>query len=84
MEDLKDCPFCGKVPQVGYFEPFDGVGFYSIECGFCELSPGTHDYSDKQQAIKAWNTRWKHKNIGDSFDSFLKEEGIVLSNRKGE
>lgn len=59
MAELLPCPFCMKQPQIGYYEPFDGSGLYSVECGHCELSPGTHDYSDKQEAIKTWNTREK-------------------------
>lgn len=60
MEKLKPCPFCGGKPSVGYYEPFEGQGLYSIECGWCEIAPATPDYNSRKEASEAWNTRKKN------------------------
>lgn len=72
MEELKNCPFCGKKPQRGYYEPIDGHGLYSIECGWCEIAPSTPDYNTKAKAIKAWNTRYQIPT--HDVEEFYKEE----------
>jgi len=57
MEKLKLCPFCGKKPSVGFYEPIEGHSLYSVECGHCVIAPCTPDFPSKKEAIEAWNTR---------------------------
>ena len=54
---IKECPFCGKEPSVGYNEPIDGHGLYNIECRWCVIAPATPDYALKKEAVEVWNTR---------------------------
>lgn len=57
MEELKPCPFCGKKPSPGYYEPIEGCGLYSIECGWCVIAPATPDYNSIKEATEIWNQR---------------------------
>lgn len=49
---LKTCPFCGGKAEV--YESLD-EGFYRVVCSKCYTL--SDYYSDKDKAIKAWNTR---------------------------
>jgi hypothetical protein len=85
--DLKPCPFCGSYDiEIRAGTAYDGWdGHTAIVCRNQETPLCISQWFElsEKETIKMWNTRREHKNIGDSFDSFLKEEGIVLSNRKG-
>lgn len=61
-DNLKECPFCGCWPHVGYVGDEDG-GYWEVQCPTCTGSTsiygrfaGVHS-DDKDQAIKAWNKR---------------------------
>ncbi len=64
MTDLKPCPFCGGNARI--INRAIGIrgtnGFdwwHSIQCHLCNAAVGYDDnrYRDKNDAIKAWNTR---------------------------
>ena len=57
MKELKPCPFCGKKPSIGYYEPIEGHGLYSVQCGWCVIDPATPDYDSEKEAVKVWNNR---------------------------
>ena len=56
-EELKPCPFCGSEAKIEGYSPLEGYYLYNVGCNQCEFSPFTMDYSKKQEAITAWNTR---------------------------
>lgn len=54
MDDLRECPFCGKAPEV--FPSGDGTGVM-IECITPDcVNPHVSYYGDGQSA-KRWNRR---------------------------
>lgn len=62
-EELKKCPFCGKVPEIELTEDSEGFGEFWIE-HFCQLKDIgieidilIHD-DNKRTLIEAWNTRY--------------------------
>jgi len=57
-EELKACPWCGKIPADSWGSDCEGFGEYIIQCedDMCPTCPCVSD-GNKQEAIKAWNTR---------------------------
>lgn len=58
MLDLKPCPQCGEVPEIGY-----ACGEYFIfsrEEADCACNNFTEMHSTKEQEIKAWNRSAKN------------------------
>ena len=56
MDDLKPCPFCGNIPRV--YQCSDDQWF--VDCGddgTCHVFVYAHDYSNREEAVKRWNTR---------------------------
>ena len=56
-EKLKPCPFCGGLPK--FYEIYtNGAKVWKVMCGkrvdCCAI---LNDYSTKEEAAKAWNTR---------------------------
>lgn len=57
MAELKPCPQCGEVPEIGY-----ACGEYFIlqisrEVGACVCSSFTEMHTSKEQEIEAWNRK---------------------------
>ena len=57
MAELKPCPQCGEVPEIGY-----ACGEYFIlpiskAIGTCVCSSFTEMHASKEQEIEAWNRR---------------------------
>ena len=60
MEDLKSCPFCGEKPAVNYYPHLNR---YDVVCASgwgCAVMPSTFVYTNKEDAIDAWNARAEH------------------------
>ena len=59
MDELKPCPQCGEVPEIGYAcgEYFILTTSKSVED--CVCSSFTEMHSTKEQEIEAWNRRAK-------------------------
>lgn len=51
-EELKNCPFCGS----GKVELRKEISTFLVECWNCDCN--TDWRGTKQEAIKAWNTRY--------------------------
>jgi hypothetical protein len=53
-EKLRECPFCGKIPEQFCLDPFAAGGWYTCQ-------DETHDYTcygeTEEAARKKWNTR---------------------------
>lgn len=58
MAELKPCPFCGEKP-IGFFDSSRLVALVKCTNWSCSVQPMTKCYTDKQQAIDAWNRRDK-------------------------
>lgn len=58
METLKPCPFCKNIPILVSAPVAGGTG-YKVKCNNydCWIGPETSLYSNKDDAIKAWNWR---------------------------
>ena len=58
MDKLLPCPFCGGEAKL-YFLKKEHPYVYRVGCtGICKTAYGiSYSYSEKQLAIKAWNTR---------------------------
>jgi len=56
MDKLKPCPFCGgkAIIEKDVLGP-NRLFIYRGECALC--SSRTGDYTEYEEAIKAWNTR---------------------------
>jgi hypothetical protein len=52
MNELKPCPFCGKIPQD--MSPFNWVACNNSKC---LIRPETKLYASRKKAIAAWNKR---------------------------
>lgn len=57
MEELKPCPVCHKIPEIGY-----ACGEYFImseddDCPVCGINGFTEMHSNEEQEIEAWNRR---------------------------
>ena len=53
--DLKDCPFCGSVPDIEEnYDDSHGM-VYKIWCSTCGV--GTEWWDDKEKAIEVWSKR---------------------------
>lgn len=57
MLDLKPCPQCGEVPEIGYAYGEYFILSRSKAVGACVCSSFTEMHSTKEQEIKAWNRR---------------------------
>jgi len=64
LEELKPCPFCGNGArmlkrEIGIKGRNNWDWWHSIQCAKCNAAVGYDDnrYRDKNDAIKAWNTR---------------------------
>ena len=67
MDELKPCPFCGAIPNIGKWkEAIDQSDTCptAIECSSgleeCRVQPGVCDWS-REEAIAAWNRRTPEK-----------------------
>lgn len=70
---LKECPFCGGEAQIFVIDEVAAVDYYTVECKQCNMfefgeerfgasnwgRPLFRGYSSEQEAIKAWNNRYK-------------------------
>lgn len=58
---LKACPFCGVVPdRVERWENLMTPNiYYMVACNNqrCKIQPTTTGYTNRQNAVKAWNKR---------------------------
>ena len=52
MTELKNCPFCGSN---NLHLTHNGMQNWVIGCGVCQVE--MENFVDREQAIKAWNTR---------------------------
>lgn len=54
--ELSPCPFCGGNAVLKFY---DDVRSYIVTCGedWCGVSPSTHLFGHKKDAIEAWNKR---------------------------
>lgn len=79
MTELKPCPFCGGEVKVSLCHDF-GVDDYTIGC--VEACPASADiviFNNKQEAIKAWNTRASEEHpLGD----IIWESGVTDEEKK--
>lgn len=61
MTDLKNCPFCGKVPSEQYCQRrYDFDFAVECECGACMSQcerEGGHGRNTREETIAQWNTR---------------------------
>ena len=65
-KDIKPCPFCNnKGFSVDSYDTDTSnkkrIVFYYAYCAYCWSKSG--DYSTRNQAIEAWNTRYKEESI---------------------
>ena len=64
MEELKNCPFCGNVVELGEITNEDGSPYWYVFCPEC----GASVYGDekRENVIARWNRRTeeKHDKIG--------------------
>ena len=60
-EELKPCPFCGKIPKIIISKNSNSKDFYSVECKrmSCTFLVSTFAYRTEKEAIEAWNRRSK-------------------------
>lgn len=56
-EAIKPCPFCGMDGHLIEKETNYEKSGYAVECLLCGAS--TRGYTEKEQAVKAWNIRIK-------------------------
>jgi len=56
MEELKNCPFCGKNPKFGELDGHKGNYLIWCECLMAQSETGVNG-NTKEEIIKAWNTR---------------------------
>jgi Lar family restriction alleviation protein len=61
---LQSCPFCGRVKYLEVLRDVHDLesGAYQVVCSGCQVAGPLVDdcyppYSNKEEAIKAWNTR---------------------------
>lgn len=52
---MKHCPFCGAEAEIVVLDN----GNFGVACMECSCNIG--QYHDKQDAAKAWNTRYQQK-----------------------
>jgi len=61
MEELKPCPFCGKIPTMWtmYSGNIQEEEVFLVRCGEyeCYIKPETPAYISRRFAIDAWNWR---------------------------
>ena len=60
MEEIKICPFCGKIPEVEERSDSNQVICWKVKCtnhGICYCAPEGNWCDSKEYAIKRWNTR---------------------------
>lgn len=55
---LKNCPFCGVMPSLHFYENRDG-GEYFIICENCWIP--LVETSSEEETIRLWNTRENYK-----------------------
>lgn len=58
-DELKPCPFCGKIPEIIISKNSNSKSFYRVECKrmSCTVLASTFAYSTENEAIEAWNRR---------------------------
>ena len=61
MEELKPCPFCGKIPTMWtmYSGNIQEEEVFLVRCGAyeCNIKPETPVYISRRLAVAAWNWR---------------------------
>lgn len=55
MDELKPCPFCGRIAAISYNNVFGFVPWCTNED--CMLNENTYGYETWQEATEAWNRR---------------------------
>lgn len=62
---IKNCPFCGKQPELRIYKYSETENHYSVWCTNCYdnkfIALNTFSYLDKNDAIKIWNKREENK-----------------------
>jgi Lar family restriction alleviation protein len=70
QSELKPCPFCGE-PAIVVCNKYRHDQFlFSVQCGntrsegldTCPVIPSTYEYTEKTDAIDAWNRRHNENN----------------------
>lgn len=71
IEKLKSCPFCGGEAELrehllfSYLHPYSpktAEKKYYVQCKMCNTQCGCTEYTTKEEAITAWNTRAADEN----------------------
>ena len=60
MEELKPCHVCGATQGLYVLEDYDSFEWY-VFCDNCKTSVHSEYALTKEEAIKAWNTRWERR-----------------------
>jgi len=56
MKELKNCPFCGKNPELNRIKVVS-EWMYEVRCPWCGC--GTDACTTKEEAMGLWNKRFK-------------------------
>lgn len=75
--ELKPCPFCGGEAEVGLDQGSFGMSYAFAYCKNCKARSKQfavrYDICAKDEAINAWNRRWKDGRceMDQSFDKYV-------------
>jgi hypothetical protein len=74
MPELKNCPFCGEMPEIKYYNI---LGKYEVQC-VNRRCPTTSAGFHEEEAVTYWNTRPIESAIQQRIDELEKQNRWIL------